>query len=71
MPREKELYRDNLDIFTKRALDKFPNKCLFNQSNDYKEHGTNAKKIVSVGKWASAMKKADCWVYRKTATAKE
>lgn len=23
------------------------------ESNDYKEHGTNAKKIVSVGKWAS------------------
>lgn len=31
MPREKELYRDNLEIFTRRALEQFPNKCIFTQ----------------------------------------
>lgn len=45
MPREKELYRDNLDIFTKRALDKFPNKCLFNQKEAAELLGVSVKEL--------------------------
>lgn len=45
MPREKELYKDNLEIFTRRAFEKFPNKCLFNQKEAAELLGVNVKEL--------------------------
>lgn len=45
MPREKELYRDNLEIFTRRALEQFPNKCIFTQKEAAELLGVNVKEL--------------------------
>ena len=45
MPREKELYRDNLEIFTRRALERFPNKFIFNQKEAAELLVVNVKEL--------------------------
>ena len=45
MPREKELYRDNLEIFTRRALERFPNKCIFTQKEAAELLVVNVKEL--------------------------
>ena len=45
MPREKELYRDNLEIFTRRSLERFPNICIFTQKEAAELLGVNVKEL--------------------------